>query len=168
LHWREEIPLEETLEAFSRLLEAGKVRYFGVSNFDTTDMDELVGLAGGAAVATNQVLFSVCRRGIEYDLLPWCERRSVPVMAYSPIEQGLVLHDRALRRVAAAHGALPAQMAIAWAIRRPSVLTIPKAWAGRTSRRTAARSIYASPTKMSPSSTRRTHRRDERCPSTLL
>jgi diketogulonate reductase-like aldo/keto reductase len=127
LHWRERIPLEETLEGFARLLETGKIRYLGVSNFDASDMDELVGLAGGAAVATNQVLYGVRRRGIEFDLLPWCERHSVPVMAYSPIEQGLLLHDRALRRIAASHGASPAQVALAWAIRRPGVLTIPKA-----------------------------------------
>jgi diketogulonate reductase-like aldo/keto reductase len=83
LHWRGAVPFEETLEAFDELLRAGKIRYWGVSNLDTADMEELVALPGGNAVATNQVLYNLTRRGIEFDLLPWCRQRKLPIMAYS-------------------------------------------------------------------------------------
>ncbi|OTA40500.1 MAG: oxidoreductase, partial [Symbiobacterium thermophilum] len=127
LHWRGRYPLAETLEAFAELVRAGKIRYWGVSNFDTDDMEELTGLPGGAAVATNQVLYNLSRRGIEYDLLPWCRERRIPIMAYSPIEQGRILGNPALRRVAARHGATPAQVALAWLLRQKDVMVIPKA-----------------------------------------
>ncbi len=127
LHWRGRYPLAETLEAFAELVRAGKIRYWGVSNFDTDDMAELTGLPGGAAVATNQVLHNLSRRGIEYDLLPWCRERRIPIMAYSPIEQGRILGNPALRRVAARHGATPAQVALAWLLRQKDVMVIPKA-----------------------------------------
>lgn len=127
LHWRGRYPLAETLEAFAELVRAGKIRYWGVSNFDTDDMAELTGLPGGAAVATNQVLYNLSRRGIEYDLLPWCRERRIPIMAYSPIEQGRILGNPALRRVAARHGATPAQVALAWLLRQKDVMVIPKA-----------------------------------------
>lgn len=127
LHWRGSIPLAETLEAFDQLLSAGKIRYWGVSNFDLADMEELVRLRAGAAVATNQVLYNLSRRGIEYDLLPWSEQRNVPIMAYSPIEQGRLLGHPALQRIASSHGATPAQIALAWVLRRDGVIAIPKA-----------------------------------------
>lgn len=127
LHWRGRHPLAETLEAFAELVRAGKIRYWGVSNFDTDDMEELTGLPGGAAVATNQVLYNLSRRGIEYDLLPWCRERRIPIMAYSPIEQGRILENTVLRRVAARHGATPAQVALAWLLRQKDVMVIPKA-----------------------------------------
>ncbi len=127
LHWRGRHPLAETLEAFAELVRAGKIRYWGVSNFDTGDMEELTGLPGGAAVATNQVLYNLSRRGIEYDLLPWCRERRIPIMAYSPIEQGRILENTVLRRVAARHGATPAQVALAWLLRQKDVMVIPKA-----------------------------------------
>ncbi len=127
LHWRGQVPLAETLEAFDELVRAGKIRYWGVSNFDVADMEELVGLPGGSAVATDQVLYNLMRRGIEYDLLPWCEQRSIPVMAYSPLEQSRLLGDHELRRIAAEYSATPAQIALAWVLRKDRIIAVPKA-----------------------------------------
>jgi diketogulonate reductase-like aldo/keto reductase len=127
LHWRGGTPLGETLRAFEALVEAGKIRHWGVSNFDLSDMEELVGLPGGERVATNQVLYNLTRRGIEWDLLPWCRERGVPIMAYSPIEQGRLLRSNALATIAARHGATPAQIALAWVLRQDGVIAIPKA-----------------------------------------
>jgi diketogulonate reductase-like aldo/keto reductase len=126
LHWREEIPLAETLEGFVALVEAGKIRAWGVSNFDTDDMKELVALPGGAAAATNQVMYNPARRGIEYDLLPWSRKRRIPIMAYSPLDQGSLASARNLKRIGAALGASPAQVALAWLLRQPGVIAIPK------------------------------------------
>lgn len=126
LHWREGVPLAETLEAFETLTQSGDIRYWGVSNFDTADVKELVGLPGGAAVATDQVLYNLTRRGIELDLLPWCRQRQTPVMAYSPIEQGRLLEKAAVRRVALRRHATPAQVALAWVLDQTGVLAIPK------------------------------------------
>jgi diketogulonate reductase-like aldo/keto reductase len=127
LHWRASVPLEETLAAFQSLVTSGKIRYWGVSNFDVMDMVELVGLPGGGAVATDQVLYNLTGRGIEYDLLPWCQGRHIPVMAYSPIERGRLVGHPALQAVAARHGATPAQVALAWVLRQEGVNAIPKA-----------------------------------------
>jgi diketogulonate reductase-like aldo/keto reductase len=127
LHWRGSVPLEETLEAFAALAEVGKIRYWGVSNFDVADMEELVSLPGGDDVAADQVLYNLTRRGIEWDLLPWCQERRIPVMAYSPIEQGRLLRHPELRRVAARHNATPAQVALAWVLRVEGVIAIPRA-----------------------------------------
>ncbi|MFO1061256.1 MAG: aldo/keto reductase [Dongiaceae bacterium] len=127
LHWRGGQPLAETLAGFAALARDGKIRHWGVSNFDAGDMAELAGLAGGQGVAANQVLYNLTRRGIEHDLLPWCEARGIPVMAYSPVEQGRLLANKALARVAGRHGASPAQVALAWLLGRPGVLVIPKA-----------------------------------------
>ncbi len=127
LHWRGRIPLEETLEAFERLLFAGKISSWGVSNFDLPDMQDLIGTPGGRGVSINQVLYNLQYRGIEYDLLPWCERSGLPIMAYSPIEQGLFLNHPALQAVAVRHDATPAQVALAWVLRNPSVCAIPRA-----------------------------------------
>jgi diketogulonate reductase-like aldo/keto reductase len=126
LHWRGLIPLEETIDAFESLVSAGKIRYWGVSNFDVGDMQELVDLLDGAIVAANQVLYNLERRGIEFDLLPWCQRSGVPVMAYSPIEQGRVLRHVALKTIAARLGATPAQVALAWVLRQDGVCAIPQ------------------------------------------
>jgi diketogulonate reductase-like aldo/keto reductase len=126
LHWRGLIPLEETIDAFESLVSAGKIRYWGVSNFDVGDMQELVDLLDGANVAANQVLYNLERRGIEFDLLPWCQRSGVPVMAYSPIEQGRVLRHVALKTIAARLGATPAQVALAWVLRQDGVCAIPQ------------------------------------------
>ena len=127
LHWRGEVPLDETLEAFDALLRAGKIRHWGVSNFDVSDMEELAVLIGGSAVTTNQVLYNLTRRGIEYALLPWCRVRAIPVMAYSPIEQGRLVKDRHLRRVAKRQDSTPAKVALAWVLRQDGVVAIPKA-----------------------------------------
>jgi diketogulonate reductase-like aldo/keto reductase len=128
LHWRGSIPLAETVEAFHELVEAGKIRYWGVSNFDVPDMEELFGVAGGPDVQIDQVLYNLSRRGIEVDLLPSCRARGIPVTAYSPIEQGRLLRDTpALSSVAERHGATPAQIALAWVLRLDGVNAIPKA-----------------------------------------
>jgi diketogulonate reductase-like aldo/keto reductase len=127
LHWRGRPPLAETLEAFAALAKDGKVRAWGVSNFDPDDMQELRGLKNGGAVATNQVLYNLTRRGIEFDLIPTCRERRVPIMAYSPIEQGRLLRQRALKEIADRHRATPAQIALAWLLRQDSIIAIPKA-----------------------------------------
>ena len=127
LHWRGSPPLAGTVAAFESLVRAGKIRYWGVSNFDVEDMEELFDLPDGSSVATNQVLYNLRRRGIEYDLLPWCDSRRIPVMAYSPIEQGRLSKNRALRTVATRQEATPAQIALAWVMRRDRVIAIPKA-----------------------------------------
>jgi diketogulonate reductase-like aldo/keto reductase len=103
------------------------IKAWGVSNFDVDDMEELVALPGGDAIATNQVLYNPARRGIEVDLIPWCRARGIPIMAYSPVEQERILRDRALARVAARHGATPAQVALAWLLRHEDMMVIPKA-----------------------------------------
>ena len=127
LHWRGNVPLEATLEAFAVLVAQGKIRHFGVSNFDTMDMEELWNTLGGRSTATNQVLYNLSRRGIEFDLIPWCQNRSMPIMAYSPIEQGRILRHAELQTIADRHDATPAQVALAWTIRQDGVIAIPKA-----------------------------------------
>lgn len=127
LHWRGTIPLDETLSGFQHLQHAGLIRNWGVSNFDEPDMRELWALPGGAAAATNQVLYNLSRRGIEWDLLPWCQQRGLPIMAYSPVEQGRLFRHAALKTVADRHEATPAQVALAWVIRHDGVNAIPRA-----------------------------------------
>jgi diketogulonate reductase-like aldo/keto reductase len=127
LHWREDVPLKETVEGFEALIRMGKIRYWGVSNLDVADMEDLVNLAGGSAVATDQVLYNLTRRRIEWNLLPWCQGREIPIMAYSPIEQARMLKHPTLKKVAARHGATPAQVALAWVLRQDLMITIPKA-----------------------------------------
>ncbi|MGZ8416399.1 MAG: aldo/keto reductase, partial [Methyloceanibacter sp.] len=127
LHWRGRPKLEETLAGFEALIASGAIRSWGVSNFDVDDMDELVALPGGAACGSNQVLYNLRRRGIEAGLLPWCREHRIPIMAYSPIEQGRLLRDRALTAVAIRHRATPAQIALAWVLRQKDMTVIPKA-----------------------------------------
>jgi diketogulonate reductase-like aldo/keto reductase len=126
LHWRGDIPLAETMAAFLALQEAGKIRHYGVSNFDRSDMDELQSVKGVAGIAANQVLYNLERRGIEWDLLPWLRERSIPIMAYSPVEQGKLLRHRRLGEFARAHGMSPAQVALAWLLAKDDVIVIPK------------------------------------------
>jgi len=126
LHWRGAIPLEHTLKGFESLIAAGKIRSWGVSNFDVEDLEELASLPGGQASATNQVLYNLTRRGIEWDLLPWCKQHRVPVMAYSPIEQARLLSNPALVQIAARHEATPAQIALAWVLQVEGVIAIPR------------------------------------------
>ncbi|MYW42299.1 aldo/keto reductase [Streptomyces sp. SID161] len=125
LHWRGRWPLEETLAGFTDLMEAEKIRHWGVSNLDVAGMVELTTLPGGDAVAVDQVLYNFSRRGIEWDLLPWCRGAGVTVMAYSPIEQGRLLKGEALGAVARALGATPAQVALAWVLAQ-GVAAIPR------------------------------------------
>lgn len=126
LHWRGSHPFPETLAAFDKLKQQGKIRYHGVSNFDRRDMEEWV-RSGGEAVASNQILYNLTRRGPEWEVIPWCRQRSISIMAYSPIEQGRMLGEKALAEVAARHdGASTAQVALAWLLRRDGMIVIPK------------------------------------------
>jgi diketogulonate reductase-like aldo/keto reductase len=127
LHWRGQPALAGTLEAFLTLQKNGAIRYWGVSNFDVGDMEELSELRGGECCASNQVLYNLRRRGIETGLLPWCRERTIPIMAYSPIEQGRLLRDRVLTAVALRHRATTAQIALAWVLRQKDMMVIPKA-----------------------------------------
>lgn len=126
LHWRGEHPLADTVAAFEELKAAGKIGAWGVSNFDTADMEELLAVPQGKHCAVNQVLYNLSRRGIEYDLLPWCQSHGIPVMAYSPIEQGHLVHHPELIRIAKAYQATPAQVALAFLLERDGVIAIPK------------------------------------------
>lgn len=126
LHWRGDVPFEETMEAFEALQQAGKIRHFGVSNLDLDDMEELWDVPGGDAVAVNQLLYNLSRRGIEFELLPWLRARNVPVMAYSPIEQARLLRNPGLRQFAAQYGMTPAQAALAWLLASDDIIAIPK------------------------------------------
>jgi len=127
LHWRGSVPLAETIAGFARLQKDGKIRHHGVSNFNTEDMQEWVGLSGGESVAANQILYNLGRRGPEFELIPWCRERAVAIMAYTPLEQGRMLGNRALKEVAARHGASGAQVALAWLLRQDGMVVIPKA-----------------------------------------
>jgi diketogulonate reductase-like aldo/keto reductase len=127
LHWRGQVPLSETIEAFEALQRSGKIRHWGVSNLDVYDMQELLQAPGGEKVAVNQVLYNLTRRGTEYDLQPLLRTHNIPVMAYSPIEQGRLLNAPALRTIAQRHQATPAQIALAWLLRQEQVIAIPKA-----------------------------------------
>ncbi len=126
LHWRGSVPLTETMEAFTRLQQEGKIRHFGVSNLDLADMQELWSAAEGRNVQTNQLLYNLTRRGIEHDLLPWLRGRHIPVMAYSPIEQGQLLRDRKLVTFALREGMTAVQAALAWLLAKDDVIVIPK------------------------------------------
>lgn len=126
LHWPSHHSIGETLAGFQALQEAGKIRHWGVSNFDVSEMEELLS-AGGKDVAANQVLYNLTRRGIEYDLIPWQAKHRVPIMAYSPIEQGLLAHHGSLSEIAVRLNATPAQVALAWALAQPQTMVIPKA-----------------------------------------
>jgi len=127
LHWRGDVPLAETLEAFAALRRAGKIRYCGVSNFDRADMMELWSVPEGETAVADQVLYNLMRRGVEWDLAPWCRQRDVAIMAYSPIEQGRLLANKALLKVASRRGVTPAQIALAWLLHQDGVIAIPKA-----------------------------------------
>jgi len=126
LHWSGAVPIEETVEAFERLREDGLIRQWGVSNLDISEMENLWGLSDGQAVQTDQVLYNLTRRGIEWDLLPWLRERSIPVMAYSPIEQGRLARQRKLVDFGKRHGLTPAQAALAWVLSQDGVIAIPK------------------------------------------
>jgi len=126
LHWRGATPLAETVDAMQALQAAGKIRHWGVSNLDLDDMEELFS-AGGADCATDQVLYNLGRRGIEFDLLPWMAAGGMPVMAYTPLEPDRMARSAVLAEIAARRGVTPLQLALAWVLRRPDVIAIPKA-----------------------------------------
>ncbi len=126
LHWRGSVPLAETVEAFLALQEIGKIRHFGISNLDLEDMREFYSLPGGEAVAANQLLYNLTRRGIEWELAPWMRERKIPVMAYSPIEQARLLRNPKLAGFALRNAMTPAQAALAWLLAADNVIAIPK------------------------------------------
>src|ERR1700731_4236872 len=127
LHWRGSIPFAETLEGFERLPRGGKNPHPGVSNFDRADMAEWVALKGGETVTADQVLYNLSRRGPEWDLAPWCRERGVAIMAYTPLGTGGMLGNPALAEIARRRNATPAQIALAWLLRRENTIVIPKA-----------------------------------------
>ena len=127
LHWRGPVLLEETVATLEELVRAGKIRRWGVSNFDVGDLEELFAVPGGERVGANQVLYNLARRGIEYDLMPWCAARKIPIMAYSPLDEGHLARHPAVSSVAKRIGAQPGQVALAWLLRNPRVVAIPKA-----------------------------------------
>ncbi len=127
LHWRGSVPLAETVEGFERLRAQGKIRHWGVSNFDVPDMDEISALAGAASCCVDQVYYSASQRGVEFDLAPWLRQRSIPMMAYCPLDEGALVRDPRLAAIAKRHGASAAQVAIAWLMTREAVIPIPKA-----------------------------------------
>ncbi|UTJ45647.1 aldo/keto reductase [Atlantibacter subterranea] len=132
LHWRGNIPFEDTIAAMESLMAQGKIGRWGVSNLDADDMQTLWMLQGGKECATNQVLYHLGSRGIEYDLLPWCAERHMPVMAYCPLAQAGrlrddLMNDPVVNAIARDKGITAAQVLLAWVIRRPGVLAIPKA-----------------------------------------
>jgi diketogulonate reductase-like aldo/keto reductase len=126
LHWRGRVPLTETMEGFMGLHQAGKIRYYGVSNFDRADMQELWSVPGGSGIAANQLLYNLTRRGIEHGLVPWLREQHVPIMAYSPIEQARLIRNPTLVDFAQANGMTPAQAALAWLLSHEDVIAIPK------------------------------------------
>lgn len=127
LHWQGSHPFEETVAGMTDLVQEGKIKHWGVSNMDVSEMEEIVAVRKGNACAVNQILYNLSRRGVEYDLIPWCADRKIPVMAYSPIEQSRILRDRTLLSVAKRHNATAAQVALAWVLRTPNIIAIPKA-----------------------------------------
>jgi len=126
LHWRGSVPLAETVEGFEALRRAGKIRHWGVSNFDCDDLEELFSVAGGDACVTNQILYNVARRGAEFDLLPWLAQRGLPAMAYSPVDHARLPKRSPLDDIASERGVSVFQVALAWVLRRPEVFAIPK------------------------------------------
>ena len=126
LHWRGNVPLAETMEAFSRLKLSGKIRHYGVSNFDPGDLGELWQTDAGRGIAANQILYNLKRRAVEVNLIPWLRQHGIPVMAYSPIEQAALLRDRKLIEFAHRYDLTPAQAAIAWLLTKDGVIAIPR------------------------------------------
>jgi diketogulonate reductase-like aldo/keto reductase len=127
LHWPGAVPIAETVDAFTTLKQSGKIRRWGVSNFDVDEMEELVALPEGRACATNQVMYNLKRRGVEFDLIPWCAARGITIMAYSPLDQGKLLRSREIEEIAARHKASAAQVALGWLLKQKQVMVIPKA-----------------------------------------
>ncbi|MDA0231292.1 MAG: aldo/keto reductase [Proteobacteria bacterium] len=129
LHWPSPYPLEETIEAFERLTDDGKIGRYGVSNFDAGELEDAMAASGGDAICVNQILYNPAQRAIEAELLPWCTARDIALMAYSPLDQGSILQDAILEQIADGHGVTTATVAVAWTLRFPNMVSIPKATA---------------------------------------
>lgn len=127
LHWKGNHPFAETVEAMNELYKEGKIRMWGMSNLDVVDMESISSLPKGEDCATDQVLYNLANRGVEFDLIPWCQQHGMPVMAYSPIGEGELLHNCVLADIARRHNATPAQIALAWTMRLSNIIAIPKA-----------------------------------------
>lgn len=127
LHWKGNHPFSETIEAMTELQQNGKIRMWGVSNIDLPDMEEIENIPSGYACDTNQVLYNLQERGVEYDLIPWAEQYEMPIIAYSPIGEGKLKESSILKEIAEKHQATPVQIALAWTIRKPGIIAIPKA-----------------------------------------
>jgi diketogulonate reductase-like aldo/keto reductase len=146
LHWRGSVPLRQTIAGFVDLKERGWIRHWGVSNFDVMDLVDLYQVPSGPEVQTDQVLYNLARRGPEYNLLPWCREQNLPVMTYSPIDQGSLLSHPAVRGVAERNEITPAQVALAWVLRQPLVCAIPKSGSiARVQENAAAAAIRLTP-----------------------
>lgn len=126
LHWRGSVPLRQTVQGFEDLQQRGWIRHWGVSNFDLDDMQQLMGVPGGAACSANQVWYSLSRRGVEFELLPWQRTRQMPLLAYSPLDQGALAAHAGLQRLAAVVGATPSQLALARLMAERGVMVLPK------------------------------------------
>lgn len=149
LHWRGRVPLAETVAGFEELQQAGLIGGWGVSNLDAPDLDELASVPGGARVQTDQVLYNLARRGLEYDLLPRCREAGMPLMAYSPVDHGRLLEHPAVRDMAGAKGVTPAQLALAWVLRLPEFFAVVKASTpARVMENRAAMEISFSPAEL--------------------
>ena len=127
LHWPGSVPIDETIGAFAKLVDEGKIARWGISNFDAKGTARVHGRPGGASLAANQVLYNLGERGIEFDLLPWCREHRVPLMAYTPLGQGRLAREKAVLAVAKRRGVAPLQVALAWTRRGDGVISIPKA-----------------------------------------
>jgi diketogulonate reductase-like aldo/keto reductase len=138
LHWRGSVPLDETVGAFDELKRAGRIRHWGVSNFDVADLAELANVRAGQEVEADQVLYNLLHRGIEWNLLPLCQRSGIPAMAYSPIEQGRLADDPVLQGIGRRRRATATQVALAWVVSHPGVCAIPEAGTPQHVRQNAA------------------------------
>ncbi len=127
LHWGGPHPIEDTVASMVELQQEGKIKAWGVSNMDVPEMERFYAVPGGASCAANQILYNLAHRGVEYDLLPWCRERHLPVMAYSPADEGRLSRNPVLMGIAQKHEATPVQIALAWIMRRPGMIAIPKA-----------------------------------------
>lgn len=131
LHWRDQVSLEETIKAFEKLKQDGKIRAYGVSNFEVADLEEILPLAGPGKIACNQVLYNLKDRSVETDVLPWCREHGISVVAYSPLSTGELVQDPVLKDIAFAHNVTPAQVALSFLVRHQKVFAIPKSAYGR-------------------------------------
>ena len=126
LHWRGQVPFAETMAGFDDLMQAGKIAGFGVSNLDLKELQEWLAVSRADKTLANQVLYNTDQRGVDFDLLPWCLEKKIAIMAYCPLSQGTIAHGSVIKKIAARHGATPAQIMLAWTMRHEHVIAIPK------------------------------------------